>query len=240
MSICFWSAKGGSGCSAVAAGVAVALSKAHGEALLVDMAGDLPAVLGARQPAGPGLAEWLCGGRNVPPDALGRLETDVTPALRLLSSGGAPGRPLACSRQRAELFARLLGQQDRPVVVDAGLVASPHPSGEHSDQRSGDDVCNPGEVVAARAHVSLLVTRLCYLALHRAAVIDIRPSGVVVVAESERALESSDVARVVGAPVVAEIRSDPGIARALDSGLLVARPPRALAQGAAEVLTGVA
>ncbi len=46
--------------------------------------------------------------------------------------------------------------------------------------------------------------------------------------EPGRSLTAADVARAIGAPVVAEVAVDPAIARAVDAGLLAARLPRAM------------
>ena len=73
----------------------------------------------------------------------------------------------------------------------------------------------------------LLVTRACYLALTRAAEIDARPTGIVLVEEPGRCLRPSDIEASLGAPIVATALLDPAIARAVDSGLLVSRLPSA-------------
>ena len=64
----------------------------------------------------------------------------------------------------------------------------------------------------------------CYLAL-RTIVVEptSRPDGIVLVAEAGRSLTSRDVADVTGVPVVATVSVDPGVARTIDAGLLVAR-----------------
>jgi hypothetical protein len=80
------------------------------------------------------------------------------------------------------------------------------------------------------ATVSLLVIRPCYLALRRAAVAPVRPTGIVLVTELSRALSRKDVESVLGVPVVAEVPSDPSIARAVDAGLLAGRFPKILAR----------
>jgi hypothetical protein len=56
----------------------------------------------------------------------------------------------------------------------------------------------------------------------------IRPTGIVLVDEPGRALTSTDVERALGVGVVAEVRLDPAVARAVDAGLLIARLPRSL------------
>ena len=67
-----WSAKGGCGTTVVAVSLASLLARAGG-ALVADLAGDVPAVLGMPEPSGPGLADWLAAGESVPADALARL-----------------------------------------------------------------------------------------------------------------------------------------------------------------------
>jgi hypothetical protein len=99
------------------------------------------------------------------------------------------------------------------VIVDAGCL----------DRADG-----PRAMLAARAHRSLLVTRPCYLALRRAAHLALRPNGIVLVVEPGRALRASDIAAVIGAPVVAELPIDPAVSRALDAGLLLTRRPPSL------------
>ena len=82
--------------------------------------------------------------------------------------------------------------------------------------------------VAANADHSLLVVRPCFLALRRAVRAPIRPTGVVLVAEEGRALTTSDVEDVLGAPVQAAVSVTAQVARAVDAGLLASRLPRTL------------
>jgi hypothetical protein len=208
MFVALWAAKGGSGTTVAAAALALVLARRRpaGGALCVDLAGDIPAVLGLPEPDGPGLAGWLAAGDEVAVDALARLEVEAGDDLRLLPRGAsvlAPGR--------GDVLASVLGADPRPVVVDCGTA----PDGV-------------ARAVAAAATVSLLVTRPCYLALRRAVALPLRPSGVIVVHEDGRALGRGDVEQVVGAPVRAELRYDPAVARAVDAGLLCTRLPRTL------------
>lgn len=243
--ICCWSAKGGSGTSVVAAALSVAAARRPPGALLVDLCGDQPAMLGLRQPEGPGVLDWLADGVNAPPDALARLEIDVIPGLRLLAAGSdddpdpnpnpdpgtaadndRDGRGGRHNRDRdrrdqARLLATLLGSERRQVVVDAGRIDGWSESG--------------ARVLAASAGVSLLVVRPCYLALRRVVASRVRPTAVVVVSEPWRALTSTDVADVVGAPVVAEIAVEGSVARSVDAGLLATRLPRLLDRALREV-----
>lgn len=206
MLVACWSVKGGSGTTVVAAALGLVLaSAAPGGASLVDLGGDLPAALGLPEPPGPGVGEWLAAESGVAPDALGRLEIDVAPGLRLLPRGAAPLTAAGGER----LAGALLGE--RHVVVDCGPPGS-----------------GAGLAVAGAAGLSLLVLRPCYLALRRALAVPIRPSGVVLVNEPGRTLGRRDVEAVLGVPVRAEVDWDAGIARHVDAGLLVGHLPRAL------------
>ena len=195
-----WAAKGGSGTTVVAC--ALALGSAPHPATLVDLCGDSATALGLAEPSGPGVADWLASPTAGPTD-LGRLAVTVRDNVRLIPPGVAapPGD------QWARLAGALRGSAN--VVVDAGTGAPPrelHDAAEHS----------------------LLVTRPCFLALRRAQQLAIRPTGIVLVDEPGRALTSSDIEHALGVGVVAEVRLDPAVARAVDAGLLAARLPRVL------------
>ncbi len=208
MLIACWSAKGGSGTTVVSIALAACLARSSpGGALLADLGGDIPAVLGLPDPCGPGLDDWLATGDAVPADALSRLEIAGPAGLGVLC-GGTGGTP---APGRAEVLAALLGADPRPVVVDCG-------SGLHG----------PGLTLAASASTSLLVVRPCYLALRHAVQAPVRPSGIILVREAGRSLGRSDVEQVLGAPVRAELDVDPAIARAVDAGLWPVRLPRSV------------
>lgn len=196
-----WAAKGGSGTSVVAATCALTLDR---PTLLVDIAGDLPLVLGLTHPDGPGLADWLES--EAPPDRLERLELAVDGTTSLLPAGAVRSRPSPDERWR--LLADRLAHDHRAVIVDAGTGRPPTALTERADRR-------------------WLVTRACYLALRAAAAQHIDATGIVLLNEPGRALKRSDLEAAVGAPVVAELLVDPAIARAVDSGLLGARLPSA-------------
>ncbi|MFZ4518876.1 MAG: hypothetical protein ACOYOP_10825 [Microthrixaceae bacterium] len=194
----FWSVKGGTGTTVVAA-VAGAVLARRSPTLLVDRRGDLPAVLGIEEPSGPGVAEWLAS-PDSPPEALARLETAVKERLWLLPAGtGGPPAPA-----REEHLAERLVRERREVVVDLGVPTA-------------DDADPPGR--------SLLVVRPCYLALRRARRTDRRIDGVVVVRDGGRSLDARDAAATLNRPLVASVEVDPAVARAVDSGMLLRRPP---------------
>jgi hypothetical protein len=195
-----WSAKGGSGTTVVAATLALARAA---NSLLVDLDGELPAVLGLAEPAGQGIGDWLAS--DAPVGAIADLAVEVNRTTQLVPRGA-----LAVDRHSprwAELGPWLL---ERPytTVVDAGTGDPPNPLGDVGR--------------------TLLVTRGCYLALRRASAMAWRPDGVVFVSEPGRALRRPDVERAVGAPVVASVSVDPAVARAVDAGLLATRLPRLL------------
>ena len=197
-----WAAKGGSGTTVVAATIALSCPT---DSLLIDLDGELPAVLGLSEPAGQGVADWLSS--DAPPGALDDLAIPVDRTTRLIPRGSA--MPDRQAGRWAELGAWLT---TRPApVVDAGS----HPP--------------PGALLVDDVR-NLLVTRACYLALRRAVAVPCRPDGVVLIVEPGRSLRTSDVATAVGAPVVAAVSHDPAIARAVDSGLLAARLPRLLSR----------
>jgi MinD-like ATPase involved in chromosome partitioning or flagellar assembly len=223
--IACWSSKGGSGTTVVAAALGLLAARASAtSALLADLAGgDVATVLGlAPGSTGLGLADWLGAGADVPDDALGRLELDAGPALRLLPWGGrAPAPAPVAVAGRGDALAAALASDARPVIVDCGAGAT-----------------DAALAVAASATVSLLVIRPCYLALRRALDASIRPSGVVLVVEERRSLGRTDVEDVLGVPVIADVGVDPVVARAVDAGLLAGRLPRAFERALRPALQG--
>ena len=220
MLIACWSVKGGAGVSVTSAALALTLARQSPcGVLLVDLRGDVPAVLGVTAPAGPGVTEWLGGGPDVTVDALGRLETDVGSGVSLLPRG--EGTVDACGR--IDLLAGVLSADARPVVVDVGVLGPDAGGGAPDDE-------TVAHRLAASATHSWLVTRPCYLALRRISEAPLIPSGVVLINEPGRALGRRDVEDAVGATVVAEVAIDPQVARAVDAGLLMHRVPRPLAR----------
>jgi MinD superfamily P-loop ATPase len=193
-----WAAKGGSGTTVVAAAMAIAAPK---PTLLIDLAGDVPAVLGVPEPDGPGVLDWLAS--EAPPSRIPALELRVDGHASVLPRGGPATVPPA----RWDELATWLRSERRNIVVDAGSRGDPPPA-----------------IVRAADH-ALLVTRPCYLALRAAVRQPTSPTGVVLVEEPGRALRARDIEASIGAPVVATVLLDPAIARAVDAGLLLARLP---------------
>lgn len=208
--VCCWSVKGGVGTSVVAAALAVLTAHRGEDALLVDLSGDQPALLGVDS-AGPGLGDWMAAGEDVAVDALRRLEIEVAPNLCLLTAGGTQLAQLDVDRLGVALA--LTNRPGRTTVVDLGVV--------------GPD--DSGSRVISTAGRSVLVTRACYLALRRAQNL---PDGidhrVVLIDEPGRALGRRDVAQALGVAAVCCISWDPAVARAVDAGTLTARVPAAL------------
>jgi hypothetical protein len=197
LTVC-WAAKGGSGTTVVAAGLGLS---SHPPCLLVDLAGDLPSALGATEPEA-GAHDWVLS--DAAPERLIDLAVPIAPGVSLVGAGVGRAMPHA---ERWRLLADALATHAASAVVDAGTGTPP-----------------PGLVGAADR--ALLVTRSCYLALRRAVMTDVRPTGVIVVEEPGRSLRPPDVEAAVGAPVVATLTLDPAVARAIDAGLLAARLPR--------------
>lgn len=205
-----WTAKPGSGCSTIALALSVGLAERHRDVLLVDLNGDLAAAAGLSDPA-EGVTDWLAA-PEADSAALGRLEVPIRAGVHLL----ACGRANQWTPTRGEVLYRLLRHEARDVVIDIATVEPWEGTAIQQLRRrfATDD--------------SLLVTRACYLALRRAEKAPVRPSGVVLVREPGRWIDAPGIERTVGAPVVAQIDHDPAVARAVDSGRLVKRPPRPL------------
>jgi hypothetical protein len=225
-----WSVKGGVGTTVVAVSLALQSAReAAAGAVLADLAGDAPVVLGLGEPDSPGLAGWLAAGPGVPADALARIEVEVVPGLGLLPRGHGDLPPA-----RGDVLAALLDRSPRATVVDCGRLGPPVAADgsaaplDHHLAADGPSVAPVAAAVIARAQHSLLVTRPCYVALRRAMHAPVRPTGVVLVNEPGRVLSARDVHEVVKAPVVAQVEVDPKVARLVDAGLLTGRLPRSL------------
>ena len=225
MLLALWSPKGGSGTSVVAAAVALAAA-ARGDTRLADLGGDQPAILGLSLPPPldqptlhpPGLAGWLAAGPTAPSEWLEAVAIPAVPGLDLLPRGEG-----ALEEAVAEAGAALGVALRDPglTVLDAGAATAPAVRG-----------------ALEVADTTLAVMRPCYLALRRA-VSDLRLSraaGVVLLEEPGRALDSEDVAAVLGRPVVARVPVRAEIARAVDAGVLGDRLPLPLATAAAQIL----
>ena len=203
-----WAAKGGSGTTVVAA--SIALSSPH-PSLLVDLDGELPAVLGLPEPMRPGVADWLA--TTTPAAHLRDLLIDIGPTTWLLPWRSEATLHAVPTADRWAVFGGWLREWEvehrGDVTIDAGTGTPPAPLVEQVGR-------------------TLLVTRPCYLSIRRAVRAATRPTGVIVVNEPGRALQRHEIEYAVGAPVQAIVALDPAVARAVDAGLLAARLPRTL------------
>ncbi len=203
----FYSAKGGVGCSTVAAGVALC-SALEVPTLLVDCGGDLDLLLGLRcsgDPVDMGLCDWMVA-TDPPPDALARLEVFAGNGLSLLPAGLAPWH---ADPARIELLATLLERDGRRVIVDAGT----------RDRGS----------LLASASQTVLVSRSCYLSLSSSRFAP-RPDTLVVVKERGRAYSLGFVEQFVPADRTVMVPWDTRVGPAIDSGQAVVRLPKLLGE----------
>ena len=216
-----WSAKGGSGTTVVAVALSVLLAgEVEAGSLLVDLEGDAPVVFGISQPEGPGITDWLAASPSVGTAALERLEHSAADGVRMIPSG----RRALSSEERAALCVQHFKNDQRPVVVDVGCVTG---------DTDADDLVRRSFLEASTT--SLLVTRACFLSLRRAMTLPIRPTGIVLIEESGRALGGSDIEDILGVPVVASIDIDPAVARSVDSGLFATRLPATMGRALRDV-----
>ena len=205
MGTIFHSAKGGN-CTTVTAAAHAAIKAARGEAnCLVDLCGDLPAVLGIAEPDGPGVLDWLAENCD---EGVGDLLARAVPVAENLSLVHRGARFIEGRPRWGELVALVCAH--RGIVVDAGTGFVP-------------------DEVHDAADASVLVTRPCYLSLRRA-VQGRAADRVAVVDEPDRALGISDVAHVLGVRSPIRVPHCAAIGRAVDAGLLVARAPRLFAE----------
>lgn len=218
----FWSlhaTKGGVGTSVLAAGLSLELATHEpqgvgGGVVLVDFGGDQGDILGVNTSGCHGVVDWLSSPEPVEQESLDGLLIPVSPGLRLLPRGlGEVGCREQLDPQRVAQLTRHFGGETT-VVCDLGVVV-----GEPTSVRS---------LIGAASDRRTLVIRPCYLALRRGNAIPISFDSVVEVFEDGRALRTLDVEAVVGHEVSARVRVDPAIARAVDSGTLNSRMPRAL------------
>ncbi|HEY4332819.1 MAG TPA: hypothetical protein VGM78_09630 [Ilumatobacteraceae bacterium] len=206
LTVC-WAAKGGNGTTVVSCALALCRAIRGESALLIDLAGDVPSVLGVAEPTSPGIHDWVASA-SATLAAVDALAVSARDGLRFVHAGAAPPRP---GDARWNQLGSAFAAPPEHVIVDAG-------------SRVGDV---PHGLLQAAQH-RLLVIRPCYLALRRAAANDLTPTGVIVVHEPGRVLRADDVALATHTPVVAEISLDPAVARAVDAGLLGSRLPRTL------------
>jgi hypothetical protein len=217
MLVSFWSPKGGTGTSVLAAACAVVLAR-HTKVRLADLDGDQPAILGASGNIAPGLSEWLLAGPEAPADALDRLEVDVGGHVALLPAGDRATTD--ASPEAGAALGVVLATDERLTIADAGLARTV-----------------ALQAVVEVSDVSVLVLRDCYLAVRRAVAhpLTVHASGVVVVTEG-RALEARHIVDVLRLPLLGEVPLRSEVARAVDAGVLPARLPKGLERPARRVV----
>jgi hypothetical protein len=206
-----WAAKGGSGTTVVTSTLTLDPSR---RSLLVDLAGEVPLVLGLPEPDRPGVVDWLIG--DGPASQLADLTVDISDTAALLPRAAGHDRTAGPQqlddidpqrwRQLADWLEQWQQRNEGQVWIDAGTGTPP---------------AQLVELIADR----WLVTRQCYLALQRAAESAVRPTGVVLIVEPGRSLRAQEVERSANAPIVARVSHDPKMARAVDAGLIRNRPP---------------
>lgn len=208
MLVVCWSPKGGSGTSVVTTGLAIVASRSTTEhnnearTVIVDLAGDIPAILGIEDPL-IGISEWIADPTVFD---IRTLIVDLETGLNVLPRGRASlpeSRSGAWSRLAVELST--MSNSDSTIVVDAGRGPIPREL----------------ESIADHEYV---VVRPCYLALRRAKLIDHSSDAVIIVTEPDRALKQADVARVLGLPIAATLDISADIARRVDAGIITSRP----------------
>jgi hypothetical protein len=211
--VCFWSPKGGSGTSVVAASAAFVLSRDAAAVRVADLTGDQPAVLAIANEPPLGLRDWLRAGVDAPIDAIERLAVDVGRGVTLLPAGSAGLDGVAPEAGAA--LAVALQSDARPTMCDGGRLDVP-----------------ATRALAEVADASVMVVRGCYLALRRAVQHEAvaHTDGVVLIDEHGRSLGAHDVAEVVGLPVLATIEARTSTARVVDAGVLPNRVPDSVAR----------
>lgn len=227
MVIAVYAMKAGVGVSTVAGILGVCESEGRG-ALVVDLVGDLPAVLGLGPVKPQGVTDWVEAADTAPDDALDRLEAEAGVGLGILLRGRRVPAP-----SLGELLVARLERDERAVVIDCGSLRAPGPLDGPVDMLG--DLAFRTAVAQACAQ-RLLVSRACYLSLRASAKSPVDPTSVALLEEPGRSLGVDDASAVLEAPVDFQIAVDPVIARLVDSGMLTTKLPRSLRKSVARGL----
>ncbi|HEY3606834.1 MAG TPA: septum site-determining protein Ssd [Pseudonocardiaceae bacterium] len=223
--------RGGAGASVLAAAVALAALGSGHSALLVDgdpFGGGLDLVLGAEIDAGLRWPDLRMQGGRVPASAL-------RSALPGRTNGDARLAVVSCDRD---------GPGPAPDAMAAVIEAG---------RRAGDTVvcdlprhrCDVADAALDRADLAVLVVpaevRACVAARRVADVIHERGVRLcaLVRGPAPGGLPAAEVARAVGAPLLAAVRAEPSLARALERGSLRPRARGPLATAAKAVLNAL-
>lgn len=190
------SSKGGNGTTVTAASFALLSAQRNSPTILIDLCGDIPAVIGLTEPAGTGINDWLNETCTQTFADLMQQCPPVADNLIVIHRGS----PYVEGQPRWAELADALRSLSHNVVIDAGITFVP-------------------DSVRHAVTTTTLVTKPCYLSLRRATNMA-RPTNVILIKEESRALTQRDVSHVLGVPVVAEIPYQAAISRTVDAGLL--------------------
>jgi cellulose biosynthesis protein BcsQ len=220
--IALWSPKGGSGTSVLAAACAITLARTHHDVRIADFDGDQSALVGVSADPELGLCDWLGAGPQAPGSALRRIAVEINGGLVLLPPGRADDA--AALPEAGAALGVLLRDDAAITIADLGRADSP-----------------ARQALAEVADHSLGVVRGCYLALRRLVHHPLAPtaSGFVLVDEAGRVIGRRDLASITGRPVLGRVAVRTDIARRVDAGLLVTRPPDQLTDAVSALLTRV-
>lgn len=199
MSIIFTSPKGGNGTTVTATAHALLSAHRNVRTVLIDLCGDIPAVLGIAEPHGAGANDWLAESSSDGSSGLMACGVEAEQNLLVVPRGSQfiEGEP------RWSALARFITESPHHVVIDAGVTLLPAA------------LRDTGATIAT-------VVRPCYLTLRRGVALP-RPVNAYIVDEDGRALTVNDVVHVLGAGQHTVVPHSPAIARAVDAGLLPSR-----------------
>jgi hypothetical protein len=164
----------------------------------------------------------------------GQGTTTVATVLGALAAGHAETALVASRPDDVYAFtaSRPLGGDAGVVELTARLALASEPLGWGSRPNAQVVLADIGRLddFAVEADLGgddwtrwLVLRGPCYAALRSAVEARWPADGVILLTEPGRAITAADVADVVGAPVIAQVPVEPGVARVLDAGLLLAR-----------------
>jgi len=226
--------RGGAGASVLAAAVAVTAVRNGERALLVDcdsLGGGLDLVLGAEDLDGLRWPELAVGGGRVAASALHA----ALPSPAVGGRGGGRLGLLSCDRATHGPPPAAVGS-----VIDAGRRAGEvvvcdlprHPTDGAAAALGAADLTVlvvPADVRSAAAGARVAAMLSEHTATVRVVVRGPAPGGI----------EAEEVARAIGLPLLATMRPEPGLARALERGVAPGRCRGPLAGAADDVLTAL-
>jgi MinD-like ATPase involved in chromosome partitioning or flagellar assembly len=203
--------KGGQGVTTITAALGVLHAQAGQRTLLIDTGGDLPAVLSKPEPLSVGLVDYLID----PNITVDDITVNIGDNLDIVTSGTGP---ITFTTYTYGLITGGLGDYDT-AIIDAGTCATEW--NQHADR-------------------NVFVTRPCYVAVRRAIHLPRRPTEVLFMAESGRALSAHNIEVVLGVPVTATVPVDIETARIIDAGILGSRMPQKMSRVLAALVNAAA